>query len=120
MPGPILTIQLFGPFEARLNGRVLQLEKRDSGRLLAYLILNEQPVVQRTLEETFWPGNLRDSYLKAIGQLRKELVSESERLEQVGQCLGFEVAGCEIDYVRFREGYSSADISQLPCLPDCD
>ena len=104
---------MFGPFEVRLGERVLQLEQRGSGQLLAFLLLRNHPVDSRTIEETFWPGNLRDSYRKAITHLRNELGERGSYLEQIGQCLRFRRADVFIDYQKFHESLISTNVAEM-------
>src|SRR5581483_6298149 len=70
---PLLEVDLLGPFEARLNGLVLQLRRSDVRRLLALLALRYgRPRERLELAQLLWP----DPYLaeeKALASLRAAL-----------------------------------------------
>src|ERR1051326_2367999 len=79
-----LTIRLFGPFEARLNGSPLPgLQNREGERLLALLTLNYgRMVTNTTLASNLWPetGSL-DSLRQGVAHLRQVLGEEAVRLQ---------------------------------------
>ena len=66
-----LRLQLFGPFSAELDGRVLQLRSRRAQSILAMLALAPKSAIARDrLAATLWPDRAEE---QARASLRQEL-----------------------------------------------
>ena len=72
-----LSIRLFGPFEARLNGRPLtELRLRSGEPLLAFFVLNHDRALRAAwLAETFWPDAavVEGEMERALASLRQSV-----------------------------------------------
>jgi len=71
---PVLMLRLFGPFEARVNGKPLaRLDQRRARPLLALLALRHKTALERTyLAEKLWGGDAADRS-EALARLRQSL-----------------------------------------------
>jgi predicted ATPase/DNA-binding SARP family transcriptional activator/class 3 adenylate cyclase len=117
---PALSIRLFGPFEARLNGRPLpRLRSRKGEWLLALLVLRHGGDVERSwLAGLLWPdsselqalANLRLSLL----DLRRALGAEAARLRSpTPRTLSLDLAGVETDVGTFDALVAGGDEAAL-------
>lgn len=109
----MLSIRLFGAFEARLEDRTMpRLQAREGERLLAYFTLShDTPILYRTIAEVFWPADIRMTYglqgdfpsaRQAVYSLRQALGSEASRLVSQGKgVLSFTLHEAEVDVVAF-------------------
>src|SRR5215208_8061699 len=103
-----LTIQLFGPFEARVNGVPLpRLRTRKGQWLLALLALRHDRDVERSwLAGTLWPDSdelrAHHSLRMALTDLRRALGPEAWRLRApTNSLLRLELADVEVDVIAF-------------------
>ena len=129
-----LEIHLFGPFSARVRGEpVPRMRTRSVEWLLALLALRHGHAVSRSwLAGTLWPEsderqarcNLRNDLLR----LRKALGPEAERLQATHDTLSLDLAGADVDVLRFDRGMRAGDAASLrnavaayagPLLEDC-
>jgi non-specific serine/threonine protein kinase len=105
---PSLTLHLFGPMQARVNGEPLPaMRSRKARWLLALLALQEGQAVNREwVAGTLWPdaslpialANLRP----VVSDLRRALGSHGERLQTLGRkMLSLDLAGAEVDVALF-------------------
>src|ERR1051326_3491652 len=84
--GAPLTIRLFGPFEAQVNGEPLpRLRSRKGSFLLALLALRHARAIERSwLAGTLWPDSPEPlalaSLRKSLRELRRPLGPEAHRL----------------------------------------
>ncbi len=112
----VLTLRLFGNWEARLgNAPIVGLHLREGERLLAYLTLHHDAIVSyRELAQQFWPaeatvhpewaGGSFPSTRQAIYALRRALGEHAPRLVSVGKgMIRFDLEGADVDYAAFQE-----------------
>ena len=109
----LLTIRLFGPFQALRHGLPLPgLHIREGERLLAFLILRAgEEVAARELAERFWPAEARGNLIgqndfpslrQALYALRKALGADGKRLTRPAKTkVHFDVSGVEADILAF-------------------
>ena len=109
----LLTIRLFGSFEALRHGLPLPgLHIREGERLLAYLTLRSgEEVEARELAERFWPAEARGNLIgqndfpslrQALYSLRKALGADGKRLTRPAKTkVHFDVSGVETDILAF-------------------
>ena len=116
MTASVLTLRLFGSWEARLgNAPIVGLHLREGERLLAFLVLRNGSVVSyRELAQQFWPaeaavhpewaGGSFPSTRQAIYALRRALGEHAFRLVSVGKgMIRFDLDGADVDYTAFQE-----------------
>src|SRR5437660_1228683 len=100
----LLTLRLFGRFEAACGGDAIpDLRKRDGERLLALLALqNGRPVKTDILAETLWPasGSL-DSLHQAVSHLRRALGEHACRLQSPKGALMLDLTDVRVDVLAF-------------------
>jgi DNA-binding SARP family transcriptional activator len=115
-----LRVNLFGPFEAQVNGRPLpHLRTRKGQWLLALLALRGGAEVERErLAGLLWPespgshglANLRNS----LRDLRQALGPEAERLRApTPRTLSLDVTGAAVDVVEFDRAIARGDLPSL-------
>jgi DNA-binding SARP family transcriptional activator len=118
-PSP-LTISLFGPLRVTARGEPLpRVRTRSVEWLLALLALRHGRAVSRAwLAGTLWPEsgesrslqNLRDELMR----LRQALGPEGARLQSPARdLLTLDLAGAEVDVVRFDAGIQAGDEASL-------
>jgi predicted ATPase/DNA-binding SARP family transcriptional activator len=117
---PPLTLRLFGPFEARLDGLALpRLRTRKAQWLLALLVLRGGAEVERDwLAGTLWPESSAAQGLTslrvALAELRRVLGISAARLRSLStHTLSLDLSDAEIDVVAFDAGVASDDPSSL-------
>ena len=116
MNSSVLTLRLFGNWEARLgNAPIVGLHLREGERLLAFLVLRNGGIVSyRELAQQFWPaeatvhpewgGGSFPSTRQAIYALRRALGEHAPRLVSVGKgMIRFDLEGADVDYTAFQE-----------------
>jgi predicted ATPase/DNA-binding SARP family transcriptional activator len=127
-PSP-LSIQLFGPFEVRLNGRPLpRLKFRKSQAVLAVLVLRHSPLppgegpgggVERDwLAGLLWPEATQPAALhtlrNCLTDLRAALGPEAGRLRSpTPRTLALDLAGASVDVAAFDAALARADPDSL-------
>jgi DNA-binding SARP family transcriptional activator len=114
-----LTIRLFGPFEARVNGILLRPLARKEQSLLALLAIRAKEEVDRHwLAGTLWPDsspsqglrNLRNS----LTNLRRMLGPEGERLRSPSfRSLTLDLSAETVDVVTFDTAIARGDPASL-------
>lgn len=115
-----LTITLFGPMRAQVNGQPLPpLHNRKTLWLLALLVLRHgRPVERKWLAEMLWPeaeqdqalGNLRP----VLSALRRALGSESERLQSPNRhTVSLDLVGADVDLLAFDRAVASGTLPAL-------
>jgi predicted ATPase/DNA-binding SARP family transcriptional activator len=112
-----LTLQLFGPFEVRLDGRPLPaLRFRKSQWLLALLALRHGRAVERDwLCGLLWPDGMdRQALRNSLANLRQALGPAAERLQAPSQhTLALDLTGVEVDVVAFDAAIRRGDAAAL-------
>src|SRR5579871_5684446 len=107
-----LEIRLFGDFEARLDGNLLnELARRDGARALALLTLHHGRELPNTwLASILWPitGSL-DSLRQSIAHLRSVLGVEAHRLQTHKGNLLFDLKGARVDVISFDRAIERGD-----------
>ena len=116
MASSVLTLRLFGNWEARLgNAPIVGLHLREGERLLAFLVLRSGGIISyRELAQQFWPaettvhpewgGGSFPSTRQAIYALRRALGEHAPRLVSVGKgMIRFDLDGADVDYTAFQE-----------------
>src|SRR5258708_30003869 len=120
----LLTIKLFGPFEAQLNGRPLaELRLRSGESLLAFLALNHDRALRSTwLAETFWPdaavveGDMEKalaSLRQSVHHLRRALADEGGRVDSNNKSVTFHADGAFVDALAFDGAIAAGDSKSL-------
>ena len=115
MPSKVLTLRLFGDWEAHSDNQPLPgLHLREGERLLAYLTLRHGvPVTYRQIAQQFWPSEANQnatgdsgdypSTRQAIASLRRSLGDHADRLTSVSKGVArLDLAGAEVDLLRFE------------------
>jgi DNA-binding SARP family transcriptional activator len=117
---PLLALQLFGPFEARVNGDPLpQLRFRKGEWLLALLTLRAGRLVERDwLAGLLWPERTETPALTSLRNsllhLRQALGPAACRLEApTGHTLRLELLTAEADVLAFDAAVARGDGSSL-------
>lgn len=127
-----LTLQLFGPMRAQVDGQPLPpMRSRKARWLLALLALQGgQPVGREWLAGNLWPdaeqtvalANLRP----IVSELRRALGGQGARLRTLGRkMIALDLEGAEIDVVQFDLALASGDLDAAvaayhgPLLEDC-
>lgn len=117
---PPLTIRLFGPLRVTVCGAPLpRVRARSDEWLLALLVLRHGRAVSRSwLAGTLWPDSGESRALQnlrnALVSLRKALGPEGGRLQTPApELLALDLAGAEVDLVRFDEGIEAGDERSL-------
>jgi len=114
-----LTIKLFGPFEARLNGTAIPgLQNREGERLLALLTLNHGRLVPNTsLASILWPetGSL-DSLRQSVAHLRHVLGQEGDRLQAPKGSLTINLDGAKVDIIEADNAAALGETASLQRL----
>jgi DNA-binding SARP family transcriptional activator len=115
-----LSICLFGPFEARVNGAPLpRLRSRKGQWLLALLALRAGREVQRTwLVGMLWPDSPEAAALaslrSSLKDLRRALGAESARLRSpTPHTLALDLCGADADVLAFDAAIASGDPAAL-------
>ena len=120
----LLTIKLFGPFEARLNNKPLhELRLRSGESLLAFLALNHDRALRSTwLAETFWPdtavvdGEMERalaSLRQSVHHLRRSLSEEGGRIDSNNKAVSFQADGAFVDALAFDGAIAAGDSKSL-------
>src|SRR5579862_7812812 len=103
--GGELRIRLFGPLDARLNGRALPElnEHRKAAQLLALLALYpNKRVSSEWLATQLWPGIGNIANLKqSVATLRRALSPYGDRLVAQSGSLCLDFAGFDVDVIAF-------------------
>lgn len=115
MTSKVLTLRLFGEWEARSDNQPLTgLHLREGERLLAYLTLRHSvPVTYRQIAQQFWPAEAHQnaqydsgdypSTRQAIATLRRALGDHAERLASVSKgVVRLDLAGADVDMLCFE------------------
>lgn len=112
---PSLVINLFGEYQALLDGRSLQkLRRGDADRLLALLILRrerENEIERTALAANLWPShrNPSNTLVKSLKNLEAALGREAFRVQRSHTHIHFDVSGAVIDVVEFDEAIRRND-----------
>ena len=111
-----LTIRLFGPFEAWLNGAPLTgLQNREGQRLVALLASNYGRVMSNAiLASLLWPetGSL-DSLRQSVVYVRNVLGSEAGRLKAPSGGLTLDLSDADVDVIAADNALSRGDYPSL-------
>jgi predicted ATPase/class 3 adenylate cyclase len=117
---PLLTIRLFGPFEALLNGAPLSgLRRRQARWLLALLALRAGREVERPwLAGLLWPETAEATALKnlrsSLADLRQALGPAAARLRSpAAHTLCLDLTGVEADVLAFDAAIAAGDDGSL-------
>src|SRR5262249_39734488 len=117
---PELSIRLFGPLDARLDGVPLsRLRSRKGEWLLALLALRYDRDVDRAwLAGTLWPESVESRALyylrRELAGLRRALGPEATRLSSpTPHTLRLDLAGAAVDVIAFDESAARDDDSSL-------
>ena len=103
-----LSLQLLGPFEARLDdGRTVAVSAKKARALLAYLALaGGKPVPRARLASLLWAfssdDQARTSLRQTLALLRKCLMRDGVWLVRNGDTLAIDLAGVEVDALQFE------------------
>ena len=115
-----LTVTLFGPMQASVEGRPLpHLRSRKSLWLLALLILRQsRPVEREWMAGTLWPDADTEQSLTSLrtvlSELRKALGSEGGRLTSPSRhTLALDLSGAEVDLLAFDAAIKNGKQSSL-------
>src|SRR5207247_1096558 len=115
-----LTLCLFGPFEARVNGAPLpRLRSRKGVWLLALLALRRGRAVERDwLAGTLWPestpAQLSHNLSVSLTDLRRALGSEAVRLRSPRRhTLCLDLTGAAVDLLDFDAAIARGDTTSL-------
>src|SRR5579884_2198615 len=118
LSSPDLALKLLGDFEMRITGQIVSPPPgRREQSLLALLVLERgRPVGRAALAQTLWPfpdysaDNATFYLRRTLHALRKTLGAQARRLHAPGsQTLALDLAGAEIDLIRFESLAQSED-----------
>jgi DNA-binding SARP family transcriptional activator len=119
-PEPALTVQLLGPFEARVQGSPLpRLHSRKGQWILALLILRHgRPVDRSWLAGTLWPDSPEPqafvSLRNSLKDLRRALGLEADRVHSpVTHSLALDLTGASADLITFDAAIARGDREAL-------
>src|SRR6266542_2492845 len=120
MTSPPLTIQLFGPLQARVDSQPLpRARTRSVEWLLALLVLRHGRTVERSwLAGTLWPESeerqARENLRHNLVELRKALSAESGRIQSpTRDTLALDLTGADVDVLDFDAAIQSGDEDTL-------
>jgi TolB-like protein/cytochrome c-type biogenesis protein CcmH/NrfG len=106
-----LTLSLFGPFEARLDGKVLPVTSRRSQAMLAMLARAPKHAVTRDrMAATLWTDRNED---QARASLRQELSSLRRTLGEASDILTADATCIRIDAARLDPETGSSDMGDF-------